>query len=183
MERQRLHSVLDLNKLKRFLTKGYRDSYLEAMARTGVAFQIRAMRKKLGMSQSAFGKHIGKSQPEISRLENEEYGQVSLTTLLDVATALDVGLLVRFVEYPQVLEAASKMSERDLQPDTIYDTIARANVPVSLGLSIWNVDETQAPQSTTAGRQLEIGKFPFSTLLNESSEHNKATPSGRVPWS
>ena len=51
-------------------------------------------------SQRAFGELIGKPQSVVSRLENEEYGKLTLQTLLDIAEKLDIALEVRFVDYP-----------------------------------------------------------------------------------
>lgn len=112
-----------LERLKRFGRKSYRDEYLRSSVRGSIAYQMRALRKSVGLSQEQFGKKIGKPQSVVSRLENTEYGTVSIQSLLDVATSLDVALIVRFVSYPTFLEWASRMSESELQPETIHESI------------------------------------------------------------
>jgi hypothetical protein len=92
----------------------FRDSYMAHHLRAFLADQIRALRGE--MSQQEFGRLIDKPQSVVSRLENEEYGKVSLQTLIDVATKLDIGLLVRFVDFPTFLSATSDLSERAVAP-------------------------------------------------------------------
>ena len=80
----------------------FRASYLAHHLRAFLADQIRVLRGEL--SQREFRELIGKPQSVISRLEDEEYGKVTLQTLIDIATKLDIGLLVRFVDFPKFLE-------------------------------------------------------------------------------
>jgi transcriptional regulator with XRE-family HTH domain len=121
--------VLDLDKLRKFLSKSYRDGYLESTVRIGIAYQIQALRAKFELSQSEFAEATGKKQSTISRLENPNYGKVSVQTLLEIAQAMDVALLVRFVDYPEFLKNAGKMSVAHLQPATVSESIAsRADI-------------------------------------------------------
>lgn len=111
------------HKLKRFADKEYRDGYLNTHVRGSIAYQIRAVRHKLGLSQIALAKRTNKTQSVISRLESDEYGQMSLQTLLDVASGFEVALLVRFVSYPEFLRQASDMSSKAMQVDTIFESL------------------------------------------------------------
>ena len=99
----------------------FRTSYMAQHLRAFLADQIRALRGET--SQREFGDRIGKPQSVVSRLENEEYGKVSLQTLIDVAAKLDIALLVRFVDFPTFRRATSDMSEQAVAPAS-YDTAA-----------------------------------------------------------
>ena len=105
--------------------KEYRDGYMQGRVRAGIAYQLQALRKKFGISQTEMAKRTKKTQSVISRLESEEYGRVSVQTLLDIASGLDVALLVRFVSYPTFLEQAANMSEKALQPETIHESLSK----------------------------------------------------------
>ncbi len=94
--------------------KAYRDGYVATHLRTWLAGQVRALRGS--MSQKEFGKLIGKPQTVVSRLENPAYGKLTLETLLDVASKLDIALVVRFVDYPTFLVATNDFSEAALRP-------------------------------------------------------------------
>jgi transcriptional regulator with XRE-family HTH domain len=83
-----------------------------------LADQIRGLRGAL--SQTEFGKLLGKPQSVISRLENENYGKVTVQTLLDIALKLDRGLIIRFVNFSTFLKATDDESISALVPGA-YD--------------------------------------------------------------
>ena len=93
---------------------GFRASYLTQHLRAFLADQIRALRGE--RSQREFGEVLDKPQSVVSRLEDEEYGKVTLQTLIDVATKLDIGLLARFVDFPTFLKETNDFSEQASTP-------------------------------------------------------------------
>ena len=72
--------------------------------KASLADQIRDLRGN--RSQKEFGALIGKPQSVVSRLEKEDYGKVTLQTLIDIATRLDIGLVVQFVDFSAFLRTA-----------------------------------------------------------------------------
>jgi transcriptional regulator with XRE-family HTH domain len=80
-----------------FENKEYRDAFVEENVRNGIAFQIRALRKRQQLSQGELGGRAGMAQNAISRLENPEYGKFTINTLFALASAFDVALSVKFV--------------------------------------------------------------------------------------
>jgi len=112
-----------LEDLLSFQSKDYRDGFLEADVKAGIAYQIQALREKTGLSQAEFAKKIGKKQSVVSRLENTEYGAVNVNTLLEIAKALDIGLQVRFCDFLDVLER--DISPAGMKVDTIFETIEK----------------------------------------------------------
>jgi transcriptional regulator with XRE-family HTH domain len=122
--------------LEPFERKDYRDSYLQARVRGGIAYQIHGLREKCDISQTEFATKIGKKQSVVSRLENTEYGKVTVQTLLDIACSLDVALIVQFVSYPEFLSRASDMSKNRLQPPTIFESIEQRKTDQSKWMSI-----------------------------------------------
>lgn len=115
-------------KIKKLLRKGYRDAYMQTTVRAGIAYQIQALRGSL--SQTEFAKKIGKHQSDVSKLENEEQGQVSVQTLLDIASALDIALLVRFVDYAKFLDQTEDKSSAALAVETVSQTAARLEAEI-----------------------------------------------------
>lgn len=97
-----------------FNDKEYRDAFVEANLRNGIAFQIRALRKHQGLSQRDLGEKMGKPQNVISRLEDPDYGKLTLQTLLTLARTFDVGLIVRFVSYGQLAASLVDVSDEAL---------------------------------------------------------------------
>ena len=96
--------------------------------RAFLADQIRALRGDL--SQKAFGELIGKPQSVVSRLENEDYGKVSLQTLIDIAGRLDIALVARFTDFPTFLRSTRDFSENAVAPAP-YAQAAADDEPVT----------------------------------------------------
>lgn len=115
----------DLNKLKKFLNDDYRVAYLDSHVKGGVAYQIQALREKLGLNQTDFGVLVGMPQTVISRLENAEGGGVNINTLLKIANGLKIGLAVKFCDFSAIL--AEDVSPAGLSVETIASTISRAS--------------------------------------------------------
>ncbi len=97
---------LEVEKLKE---KEYRDSYVNESIRIGIPYQIRALREQRELTQEQLGKIAGKPRNVISRLENPSSGKPSLQTLLDLAAAFDVALLVKFVPFSRFLGEFNKL--------------------------------------------------------------------------
>lgn len=81
-----------------------RHAYLEAEVITGLAHQIRAIRKQRGWSQGELAKRLGTTQTVVSRMEDPSYGRYSLKSLIDLAKAFDTGMQVRFISFITMLQ-------------------------------------------------------------------------------
>jgi len=77
----------------------YRHAYLAEHVRGGIAYQIRALRDQRKWNQGELSKRLNKPQSVVCRLEDPNYGKVTVQTLLEVANVFDVALEVRFVPY------------------------------------------------------------------------------------
>jgi len=73
----------------------------------GIAYQIRAIRDRQGLSQEDLGEMVGMNQNAISRLESPVKGRPTVTTLKRLARALDVGLVVAFVPFGEMAKLVS----------------------------------------------------------------------------
>jgi transcriptional regulator with XRE-family HTH domain len=100
--------------LKQLRDKRFRSAYVAEDIRTGIAFQIRALRESRGWSQAELGRRADKPQSVIARLEDPDYGRLSLRTLLDMASAFDIALLVRFVSFGELLRRNTNLSQEAL---------------------------------------------------------------------
>src|SRR5437867_1697640 len=95
--------------------KAYRDAFVADQIRIGVPFQIKQMREALGLSQEQLGQQMTPPmvQESVWRLENPNKANLTIGTLLRVASACDVGLMVRFVPYSELIDSTPWISGRD----------------------------------------------------------------------
>ena len=84
---------------------------------------MQALRDQSGLSQAEFAIKIGKTQSVVSRLEDTEYGAVTVSTLLDVAKELDIALLVQFCSYTELLSRYADVSPQGLRVENIHQTL------------------------------------------------------------
>jgi transcriptional regulator with XRE-family HTH domain len=122
-----MNGVFKQDPAEELSSKEFRDAFVAEYLRTGVAYQIRALREKRGWSQAELGRRTGKPQSAISRLEDPDYGRLSLKTLLQLAAAFDVALLVQFAAFSELLNRFSDLSPEALEvPDFAQDNLRAA---------------------------------------------------------
>jgi hypothetical protein len=112
--------------VEKFRDKSYRDSYVASHTRRFLAHQMRKFRGE--MSQSQFADLIAKKQTVVSRLENPRYGKWTLQTLFDVASKLNVAVIVRFVDIPTFIKLSEDLSESASHPRPYDEAAADALV-------------------------------------------------------
>ena len=117
-----------LEKLQR---KPYRHAYLGQHTRRGIAYQIRALRDQRKWKQGTFAKMLGKPQSVVCRLEDPDYGKVTVQTLLEVANVFDVALEVRFVRYSSFICNTRDVSVVSMQVPEFKDDMGLTNTEVS----------------------------------------------------
>jgi len=94
--------------------KEYRDSYVSSSVDVGIAFQIRALRKQRDLTQNQFADIIGIKQERVSALENPDKTP-NVSTLKKIASALEIGLSVKFVPISDLVKWDLNLSSDSLE--------------------------------------------------------------------
>jgi transcriptional regulator with XRE-family HTH domain len=114
-----LHSKQELHeKLK---NPKYREAFLSSRIAQIIAAQVKVMRQKKEMSQKDLARELGTSQNAIYRLENPKYGRPNISTLRKVASFFDVGLVVRFGSFSEIVDWTLAMTEASIDVPTFTD--------------------------------------------------------------
>ncbi|MGH9469196.1 MAG: helix-turn-helix domain-containing protein [Terriglobia bacterium] len=108
----------------RLKEKAYRDSCVREHIRVGIPYQIRTLRQQKGWTQKELGDRLGKPQNVVSRLEDPSYGKLSLQSLLDLASAFDVALLVKFVSFGRFLGEFKSVSPQALAVQSFSEDVS-----------------------------------------------------------
>lgn len=90
--------------LSNLKNKEYRIAFVSSHINNGIPFQIRTMRNNRNLTQEELAKLAVMKQAAICRLENPNYGNFTLKTLKEVASAFDVALIVKFVSFGELVE-------------------------------------------------------------------------------
>lgn len=96
--------------LKDLKSREGREALTEAFALQGIGWQVRTMRLQRGWTQKELAERAGMSQPRLSKIEDTDYGRVTISTLLKLAKAFDTSLLVRLAGFSRVLREMDDLS-------------------------------------------------------------------------
>lgn len=96
------------------MDKEYRDEFVSEEVNEILPAQIRALRENTPLTQKELAKKLGTTQTVVSQLENPNYGRYSLSTLKRLASVFDVGLIVRFVPFSELIDRAVNLDSADL---------------------------------------------------------------------
>jgi transcriptional regulator with XRE-family HTH domain len=124
---------------KKFKEKRYRDAFLASQIRRMIPKQIRATREAQGMTQQELAEAAHTKQTVISRIEKGNgSGNLTIKSLLNIASALDVGLVIRFEPIDRLIDWTENLSSDDFAPrksEAILDEMEQAAANTSLPLN------------------------------------------------
>jgi transcriptional regulator with XRE-family HTH domain len=168
-------SVVSLKKiLKKLTNKEYRDAYATEHVQTSLPFQIRALREQRGWTQARLAVEAGTTQTAVSRIEDPEYGRLSLNTLYKLASAFDVALLVKFVPFSRLLEEFKDVSVEALAVESFNDELPKLEEKATNVVSTTaEVDPPIWSFISTRGRALQLEVIPSVVFGNTIRLHTE----------
>lgn len=174
MIREKLINANDRAKIDRLKSKMYRDAYLESQVHGWISHQFRALRISMGLTQKEMAQKIGKPQSVVSRLENDDYGKVSVQTLLDVAKAIDIALLVQFVSYPDFLTRMLDKSSASMVPENLSQSAARVGRSIATEARLQFDKQNPSSGRSDFGSKVEVRGILGNAVKNQNDDFNNS---------
>lgn len=145
-----------------------RRSFVDAELANGIAHQVRILRQQRGWTQAELAKRLKTTQGTVSRIEDPSYGRVSVKTLLDLSSAFDIGLFVRFMPFTKLLEATKDLSPSSFEAESYEEESLKVCVHYS-GSSSNYLSAKLDLKSKTGLTTTEPKLYPIQALNNFTS--------------
>lgn len=97
-----------INRLK--AGKVEREAFVVSEIRVSIPFQVRALRAQRGWDQKTLAEKSGMAQPRISAIEKIGGANLNLETLKRLAAAFDIGLVVKFAPFSELVAWSDNFS-------------------------------------------------------------------------
>ncbi|MBB3930949.1 transcriptional regulator with XRE-family HTH domain [Kaistia hirudinis] len=129
--------------------KDFRTAFAADHVRSWIATQIRALREQSPRkwTQAELAEKMGTRQSVISRLEDPDYGKITLATLFEIASALDVPLFVSFVGWSKWLKEMADVSREAAETES-FDLASIRNERALEWVTRWQSQVTQTVSDT-----------------------------------
>ncbi len=147
-------------------SENYSNAYVAQHVYRGIAAQIRSLRKVRRLTQTALSNKIGNdAQEAISRWENLKE-RPTLATLLKLAAAFEVALVVKFVSFGDFVEhAASTAPTTEISRRTEDQSLQRLAQSTVTDINVSGlVEEGGNDTATKLGRCVEAQHTPIAVL-------------------
>jgi transcriptional regulator with XRE-family HTH domain len=171
--------AIDLNLLARLKDKKYRDLFVASQINRIIPFQIRALRAaRDNMTQEELAERAETTQSVISRIQNKGAASLNIKSLLKLASAFDVALVVRFEPIDRFIDWVDDLSPEVMSPKSSEILLAEAEREAAKPEATALTTATPAQQlrlaSTTTGAYQSA--FPFGAGLKAVSYRAGQTP-------
>jgi transcriptional regulator with XRE-family HTH domain len=148
----------------------YHDYFVASQLNKGFSFQMRALRASQELTQGDLAGLAKTKQSVISRIETNGVSNLSVKSLLKLASAFNVGLVLRFVSLEHLLDWKNPISLEELAPqksEVVLQNLKKAAKQKTTNVPTTN--DNQIEPKRRAGRLTLAVNNPDSVLPNQTS--------------
>jgi len=145
--------------------KAARTQFIESNLAKSLAYNLRATRDRLEWSQERLATEAGMNQNAISRLESPDYGKQTITTLKRLAKAMDVGLVVRFVPFSELIDWVS--GTRRVDPGLATESLAVPSFEAEEIAGVFDLDAERVLPQREREHRFHIPPMPMNPRIQE----------------
>jgi len=107
--------------------KEYRHGFVEEAVRTRIATQIKTIRERRKWDYKQFAQEIDKKLSWAYRLEDPNATPPTITSLLQVAEAFDIGIDVRFCSFSELLDDVTTLGPESFAVPSFNDELEKGS--------------------------------------------------------
>jgi transcriptional regulator with XRE-family HTH domain len=152
---------------RRLTNREYRNAYIESKVANDIAFQVFYLREQRGLTQGALAELAGAQQPQISRIERST-SLPNVSTLLKVASALDVALSIKFVSFNTLIGEETDSELSASIPSFEQDRAPLGSAPI-IRLAPASGDTSVCDETNSAG---DASAFVFTDATSAPLENS-----------
>jgi len=117
--------------IEKLKDKEYRDLFVAEQIFARLPMKIHLLRELRKWTQKSFGEKTGMAQAWVSKLEDPNYGRLTLSTLLKVASTFDVALVVDFVPFSKLLNDTLGLSVESFKVPSFGEDFGETAAPLA----------------------------------------------------
>lgn len=168
--------------LQSFRDPEYRRLFVEERLRASVALQIRALRHQHVMTQAELGDAIGMAQTWVSKLEDPEYGKMTVATLLRLAGAFDADLEIKFRPFSKTLDSLPTQGPEYFYVPTFEEEFGSDVLTPEDIAKVRSIEDRLRPSGQTPGAESpRIQAWPDNASLERQELPRKSAAMAATP--
>lgn len=121
---------------KRLKDRKYRQHFVAGEVRRTIPFQLRALRAERKWTQADLGRAAEMPQTVVSRIENGDGASLNIKTLLKLAAAFDVALVVRFEPLDRLIHWVDNLTPETMSPRQSAEILAEMESQSEAGIAV-----------------------------------------------
>jgi transcriptional regulator with XRE-family HTH domain len=156
--------------LRKLKDKEYRDLFVAEQIYSRLPLKMQMLREQRELTQKQFGEKAGMAQAWVSKIEDPNYGKLTISTLLKVASAHDVALIVDFVPFSKLLRDTINLSPKSFEVSSFdKDQFEDAEVIATTEHSTPQVTAQGSATSTLGeAKGTDVGESALGTSLSQT---------------